>query len=38
VTDANGTDTLSGIEIVDDGATGRTLLVGDGGFATIRRQ
>lgn len=31
-----GTDTLTGIEIVDDGASGKTLLVGNGGFATIQ--
>lgn len=31
-----GFDTLNGVEIVDDGTPGRTLLVGDGGFATIQ--
>ena len=36
VTDAGGTDTLTGIEIVNDGAAGKTLLVGNGGFATIQ--
>lgn len=30
-----GTDTLSGVEIVEHGGTGRFLLVGDGGFATL---
>lgn len=36
VTDAEGTDTLAGIEIVDDSAAGKTLLVGNGGYATIQ--
>src|SRR5206468_2986343 len=36
VVDAGGTDTLSNLEIVDDGAGGRTLLVGNGGFGTIQ--
>ncbi|KQM36423.1 calcium-binding protein [Sphingomonas sp. Leaf10] len=36
VTDADGTDTLSGIEIVNDDAMGRILLVGNGGYATIQ--
>jgi hypothetical protein len=36
VTDAGGTDTLSSIEIVDDSASGKTLLVGNGGYATIQ--
>lgn len=36
VSDAGGTDTLTGIEIVDDGDTGRILLVGNGGYATIQ--
>jgi Ca2+-binding RTX toxin-like protein len=36
VTDAGGTDTLSNIEIVDDSAAGNTLLVGNGGYATIQ--
>ena len=36
VTDAGGTDTLIDIEIVDDGAAGKILLVGNGGFATIQ--
>ena len=36
VTDSDGTDTLTAVEIVDDSATGRTLLVGAGGFATIQ--
>ena len=31
-----GTDTLTGVEIVDDAANGRTLLVGNGGFGTIQ--
>jgi Ca2+-binding RTX toxin-like protein len=31
-----GTDTLSGIEIVNDGSGHHTLLVGSGGFATIQ--
>ena len=31
-----GTDTLSNIEIVDDGASGKILLVGNGGYATIQ--
>lgn len=33
---SEGTDTLTGIEIVDDAAAGKTLLVGNGGFATIQ--
>ena len=33
VTDAGGTDTLFGVEIVDDSAAGKTLLVGLGGYA-----
>ena len=33
---ADGTDTLDGIEIIDDATGGRTLLVGAGGFATIQ--
>jgi len=36
VTDAGGTDTLSNVEIVDDSAAGKTLLVGNGGYATIQ--
>ncbi|MDB5693152.1 MAG: hypothetical protein JWO81_2215, partial [Alphaproteobacteria bacterium] len=36
VTDAGGTDTLTGIEIVDDSAAGKILLVGNGGYATIQ--
>jgi Ca2+-binding RTX toxin-like protein len=36
VTDAGGTDTLSNVEIVDDNAAGKTLLVGNGGYATIQ--
>jgi len=36
VTDAGGTDTLSNIEIVDDSASGKTLLVGHGGYASIQ--
>ncbi|HEY0130408.1 MAG TPA: hypothetical protein VGB57_03310, partial [Allosphingosinicella sp.] len=36
VTDAGGTDTLSNIERIDDGGAGRTLLVGNGGYATIQ--
>ncbi|MDB5693153.1 MAG: serralysin-like metalloprotease protein [Alphaproteobacteria bacterium] len=36
VTDAGGTDTLSHIEIVDDNSAGKTLLVGNGGYATIQ--
>jgi Ca2+-binding RTX toxin-like protein len=35
VTSSTGTDTLTNIEIVDEGAT-NTLLVGSGGFATIQ--
>ena len=31
-----GTDTLSNIEIVDDAASGKILLVGNGGYATIQ--
>jgi hypothetical protein len=33
---SGGTDTLSGIEIIDSGASGNILLVGAGGFATIQ--
>ncbi|HEX8420419.1 MAG TPA: hypothetical protein VF638_10450, partial [Sphingomonas sp.] len=36
VTDADGVDTLANVEVVDDSATGRTLLVGNGGYATIQ--
>jgi hypothetical protein len=36
VTDAGGTDTLSGVEIVDDSGDGKTLLVGNGGYPTIQ--
>jgi len=36
VTDSGGTDTLSNVEIVDDNAAGKTLLVGNGGYATIQ--
>ncbi|HEY0130050.1 MAG TPA: hypothetical protein VGB57_01505, partial [Allosphingosinicella sp.] len=36
VTDAGGTDTLSNVEMVDDNAGGKTLLVGNGGYATIQ--
>ena len=36
VTDAGGTDTLTDVEIVDDSAAGKTLLVGLGGFDTIQ--
>jgi Ca2+-binding RTX toxin-like protein len=36
VTDSGGTDTLINVEIVDDEAPGRTLLVGNGGFTTIQ--
>ncbi|HEU0099131.1 MAG TPA: pre-peptidase C-terminal domain-containing protein [Allosphingosinicella sp.] len=36
VTDAGGTDTLSNVEIVDDSASGKTLLVGNGGYASIQ--
>jgi len=36
VTDAGGTDTLSNVEIVDDGASGKTLLVGNGGYGSIQ--
>jgi Ca2+-binding RTX toxin-like protein len=35
-TAGEGTDTLSGIEIIDSGAAGKTLLVGNGGFTTIQ--
>jgi Ca2+-binding RTX toxin-like protein len=31
-----GTDTLSNVEIVDDNDSGKTLLVGNGGYATIQ--
>ena len=31
-----GTDTLSNIEVVDDAASGKILLVGNGGYATIQ--
>ena len=31
-----GTDTLSNVEIVDDAASGKILLVGNGGYATIQ--
>ncbi len=31
-----GTDTLSNVEIVNDGAGGKTLLVGNGGYETIQ--
>ena len=33
---ADGTDTLTNVEIVDDAAAGHILLVGAGGFATIQ--
>ena len=36
VTDAGGTDTLANVEIVDDSASGKTLLVGNGGYASIQ--
>ena len=36
VTDAGGTDSLTNVEIVDDGAAGKTLLVGNGGYASIQ--
>jgi Ca2+-binding RTX toxin-like protein len=36
VTDAGGTDTLTDVEIVDDNAAGKTLLVGNGGYTTIQ--
>ena len=36
VVDAGGTDTLSNVEIVDDSASGKTLLVGNGGYSTIQ--
>jgi Ca2+-binding RTX toxin-like protein len=36
VTSSDGTDTLIGVEIVDDGGSAKTLLVGSGGFATIQ--
>jgi VCBS repeat-containing protein len=36
VTDADGTDTLASIEIVDDGGAGKTMLVGNGGFASLQ--
>jgi Ca2+-binding RTX toxin-like protein len=36
VTDGGGTDTLSNVEIVDDDAAGKTLLVGNGGYASIQ--
>ncbi|HEX8308279.1 MAG TPA: M10 family metallopeptidase C-terminal domain-containing protein [Allosphingosinicella sp.] len=36
VTDSGGTDTLSNVEIVDDSAAGKTLLVGHGGYASIQ--
>ena len=36
VTDAGGTDTLFTVEIVDDSAAGKTLLVGLGGYGTIQ--
>ena len=36
VTDVGGTDTLTEVEIVDDSAAGKTLLVGLGAFATLQ--
>jgi serralysin len=33
---SEGTDTISGIEIIDTGAPGKILLVGNGGFTTIQ--
>ena len=36
VTSSDGSDTLTGIEIVDSGPGGNTLLVGSGGFATLQ--
>jgi hypothetical protein len=36
VTDGADMDTLSGVEIVNDSANGKILLVGSGGFATIQ--
>ena len=33
---AEGTDTLSGIEIIDGVGTSNILLVGNGGFTTIQ--
>ncbi len=36
VTDSGGTDTLSNVERIDDGAPGKTLLVGNGGYSTIQ--
>ncbi len=36
VSDAGGTDTLSNVEQIDDGSAGKTLLVGNGGYATIQ--
>ncbi|MFL6843435.1 MAG: M10 family metallopeptidase C-terminal domain-containing protein [Allosphingosinicella sp.] len=36
VTDAGGTDALTSVEIVDDGASGKTLLVGLDGYSTIQ--
>ncbi|HYG47042.1 MAG TPA: M10 family metallopeptidase C-terminal domain-containing protein [Allosphingosinicella sp.] len=36
VTDAGGTDSLTNIEIVDDGAAGVTRLVGNNGYATLQ--
>ncbi|MGZ9062039.1 MAG: hypothetical protein ACXW2K_09015, partial [Allosphingosinicella sp.] len=35
-TSSEGTDTISGVEIVDSGAAGKVLLVGNGGFTTIQ--
>ena len=31
-----GTDTLSNVEVIDDAGSGKTLLVGNGGYATIQ--
>ncbi|QIG48153.1 hypothetical protein G5V57_10705 [Nordella sp. HKS 07] len=36
VTSADGTDTLDGVEVLEDAVDGKTLLVGGGGFATIQ--
>jgi serralysin len=36
VTDAGGTDTLTDVEIVNDNAAGKILLVGNGGYDTIQ--
>ena len=35
-TASEGTDTISGVEIIDSGAAGKILLVGNGGFTTIQ--